>query len=446
MAVITDKGVLRIFLEEVRSHVPALEREVARLREPGLPSGAMDEVHRLAHTIRSASEMIGLVHLAEAARGLESLAAEQSGSAQFDHDRLEYGVLSIRTVLDSVQEDGSETAGEATTPQPPALDDVDEEIFGAFSTEAEQLLDQIRAQLQTLGGHAGDPAAAISAMAPLRHAVHTLKGAAGMAGLVTVSGLAHRMEDVLGMIESKILPAEPEIIDLLLSTHDLIGDVVASRGLNGALQGAFESVSERYDLLASLAAEPGAGAPTAPEDDALADVEETDESLLDTFMSEAESHMLLAGDAFRTLATAPADPQPLLAEMRRAAHTIKGASGMVGLMAVSRLAKSMQFLLDALGTRTIRYSPAIYDLLGDTFDLLEAGIGGGRKLRRQRGRLDLRRTRGRRALAGRLIAEGLLQAAEDAGQAFQEGRILSAGFDELRQQVESVAEEIVDCG
>lgn len=373
MAVITDREILRTFLEEVREHVPALEREVTRLREPGVEAGAMDEVHRLAHTIRSASDMIGLAQLAEAARGVESLAAGPARSAHSDPERLECldnGVLALRMVLDQVQEDGSITAGEAVAARPLPLDDVDEEIYGVFSTEAEQLLDQIREQLQVLGGQREDAAAALAAMAPLRHAVHTLKGAAGMAGLATVSGLAHRMEDVLGLIESKILPPEPEIVDLLLFTHDLIGDVAASRGLTAALRGAFESATERYDLLASLAAESGSAAPPAPEDDPLVEVEETDETLLETFLGEAEAQMLLAGDAFRTLATVPADPQPLLAGMRRAAHTIKGASGMVGLMAVSRLAKSMQFLLDAIGAKTVRYTPAVYDLLGDTFDLL----------------------------------------------------------------------------
>lgn len=370
MAVITDSGILRTFLEEVRGHVPALEREIARLRETGTPEDAMNEVHRLAHTIRSASEMIGLVHLAEAARGVESMASDQTWSARLNPDRfehLEHGVVTLRMALDQVRDDGSVAAGETAEPQSPALDEVDEEIFGAFSTEAEQLLDQIRGQLQILGAQTDD---SLNAMAALRHAVHTLKGAAGMAGLPTVSGLAHRMEDVLGLIESKILPAEPEIIDLLLSTHDLIGDVVASRGLNATLQGAFESATERYDLLASLAQESAATAAPSPEDDPLAESEEADESLLDTFLGEAESHMLLAGDAFRTLATAPADPQPLLAGMRRATHTIKGAAGMVGLMAVSRLAKSMQFLLDAVGAGTVRYTPALYELLGDTFDLL----------------------------------------------------------------------------
>jgi chemosensory pili system protein ChpA (sensor histidine kinase/response regulator) len=370
MAVITDKGILRTFLEEVRGHVPALEREVMRLREPGIPEGAMDEVHRLAHTIRSASEMIGLANLAEAARGVETLASDQAWTARLDPDRMEHlelGVVTLRTVLDLVQDDGSLAATGAAEPQTPPADEVDEEIFGAFSTEAEQLLDQIRGHLQILGGQPGDSA---PSMGPLSHAVHTLKGAAGMAGLSAVSGLAHRMEDVLALVESKVLPAEPEIIDLLLSTHDLIGDVVASRGLAATLQGAFESVNERYDLLASLASESAATAPPAPEDDSLAEVEETDESLLDTFMSEAEAYMLLAGDAFRALATAPPDPLPYLTEMRRASHTIKGAAGMVGLMAVSRLAKSMQFLLDAIAARNIRYTPAIYELLGDTFDLL----------------------------------------------------------------------------
>jgi len=370
MAVITDRGILRTFLEEVRGHVPALESEVRRLREPGTPDNVMDEVHRLAHTIRSASEMIGLAHLAEAARGVESMASDRTWTARLNPDRLEHlerGARTLRMVLDQVQDDGSMAGGETAEPQSEAQDEVDDEIFGAFSTEAEQLLDQIRSQLQILGGQTEE---STGAMAPLRHAVHTLKGAAGMAGLSTVSGLAHRMEDVLALIEAKTLPAEPEIIDLLLSTHDLIGDVVASRGVTSALQGALESANERYDLLASLAEESAAPAPPPPEEEPLSEIEETDESLLDTFLGEAESHMLLAGDAFRTLATAPADPQPLLGEMRRAAHTIKGAAGMVGLMAVSRLAKSMQFVLDAIGAKNLSYTPGIYELLGDTFDLL----------------------------------------------------------------------------
>ncbi len=390
MADITDKVILQVFLEEVRGQVPALEGEVARLQDRSQWRSELGEVHRLAHSIRSASEMIGLAELSEVARRVETLAGERPGRPVEDgFADLARGVAAVRMALDLVPDDGT---GEFESPAPAAAhaaDEIDEEYYGAFAAEAEQLLDQIREQLQVLGSPGG---AGGTAMGALRHAVHTLKGAAGMTGLGTVSGLAHRMEDVLAWIESKILPAEPEILDLLHFTHDLAGDVVASRGLAPSLQSAYESAMERYELLTALTQESQAAPAPEPEDDALAESEETDETLLETFLGEAEECLLASGSAFRTLAAAPAEPLPLLAEMRRAAHTIKGAAGMVGLMAVSRLAKAMQFLLDAIAAGTVRYTPAIYGSLGETFDLLaeliEARGQNGPYLNRLKGTIE----------------------------------------------------------
>jgi chemosensory pili system protein ChpA (sensor histidine kinase/response regulator) len=369
MAGTTDQGILHTFLGEVRGHMPALEREAARLREGGAGHDALAEVRRLAHTIRGASEMVGLLQLAAAARGVENLAVSQNmdGSIEAEAmERLEQSIGSMRDELGGLEGGvaGTAPADRATENN---RDEVDEEIFRAFSTEAEQLLDSIRSQLGKL---TGPGSAAAAAMEALRHAVHTLKGAAGMAGLGSVSGLAHRMEDVLGLIESGRLPAEPEIVEILVSAHDLLGDLVAARGLSGPLQEPFEAVKDQFDLLESLAAESAAAPIPAPEDAGFAEVEETDDTLIETFLGEAEAHMLSAGDAFRALAAEPGGPEHLLSALRRSAHTIKGAAGMVGLMAASRLAKGMQTLLDRVSERAVSYSPAVYQLLGDGFDLL----------------------------------------------------------------------------
>ncbi len=374
MAGTTDQGILQTFLGEVRGHMPALEREAARLHQGGAGQEALAEVRRLAHTIRGASEMVGLVQLAAAARGVEALAVSQSmdGSIEVEAmERLEQGIGSMRIELDGLEgagpmtgQPGREAAPDFAGNRP---DEIDEEIYTAFSSEAEQLLDSIRSQLGKLTEPGSGQAAAMDA---LRHAVHTLKGAAGMAGLGSVSGLAHRMEDVLGLIESGRLPAEPEIVEILVSAHDLLGDLVAARGLSGPLQEAFAALRDQFDLLESLAAESMAVPAPAPEDAGFAEIEETDDTLIETFLSEAEAHMLAAGDAFRALAAEPGGPDHLLAALRRSAHTIKGAAGMVGLMAASRLAKGMQTLLDRVAERAVSYTPAVYELLGDGFDLL----------------------------------------------------------------------------
>lgn len=374
MAGTTDQGILHTFLGEVRGHMPALEHEAARLRQGGAGQDALEEVRRLAHTIRGASEMVGLVQLAAAARGVEALAVSQSTDGSIESEameRLERGIGSIRVEIEglegAVPETGPASGGAVAGAAANRPDEIDEEIYAAFSNEAEQLLDSIRSQLGKLTEAGSAPAAAMDA---LRHAVHTLKGAAGMAGLGSVSGLAHRMEDVLGLIESGRLPAEPEIVEILVSAHDLLGDLVAARGLNGPLQEPFAAVRDQFDLLESLAAEGIAVPPSAPEEADLAETEEADETLIETFLSEAEAHMLAAGDAFRALAAEPGEPEHLLAVLRRSAHTIKGAAGMVGLMAASRLAKGMQTLLDRVSERAASYTAAVYELLGDGFDLL----------------------------------------------------------------------------
>ena len=362
MSEINDQGILRSFIEEVRAQLPALERETARLQTPG--AAALGEVRRLAHTIRGASDMVGLPRLSAAARGLETLSDPPPGATSLHPAtlaRARQDVESIRAELDNL--------GAAAPPVPQAFSDpadaVDEDIYRAFSIEAEQLFDTIREQIARLRG----PSSA-AAMAPLRNAVHTLKGAAGMAGLGSVSRLAHRMEDILALIDEGRLPAETEILDILVASHDMLGDLVAARGSTALIEDAYQSLNAQFDLLDSLAAELDQPLPPSSAEPEFAEEEETDGTLLETFLAEAETHMLSAGDAFRALAAEPSGPPDLLAVLRRSAHTIKGAAGMVGLMAVSHLAKGMQSLLDRIAEGAVRYGPATYEILGDSFDLL----------------------------------------------------------------------------
>jgi chemosensory pili system protein ChpA (sensor histidine kinase/response regulator) len=362
MSELNDQGILLSFIGEMRAQMPALERETARLADAGAGAAALAEVRRLSHTIRGASDMVGFARLSAAARGLETLTPRFSPESAIDSATLERArqqVALIRAELDGL---GS-AVPHSDPPQTPApAEAIDEDIYRAFSIEAEQLFDTIREQITRLRGPAST-----AAMASLRNAVHTLKGAAGMAGLNAVSGLAHRMEDVLGMIDEGRLPAEAEILD---AAHDLLGDMVAARGSAATVADAYQSLNSQFDLLDSLAAESPAASSPPSDDPGLAEVEETDETLIETFLAEAETHMLSAGDAFRSLAAEPSGPPELLGVLRRAAHTIKGAAGMVGLMAVSRLAKGMQSLLDRIAEGAIAYGPAVYGILGDSFDLL----------------------------------------------------------------------------
>ncbi|MFC1853494.1 Hpt domain-containing protein, partial [candidate division CSSED10-310 bacterium] len=60
---------------------------------------------------------------------------------------------------------------------------------------------------------------------------HTLKGSARMLKLLDINKIAHKMEDLLGMIKERKLPLSAEITDLLLENCDAIDEC-----LNAALE------------------------------------------------------------------------------------------------------------------------------------------------------------------------------------------------------------------
>lgn len=379
-----DPAVLHSFLEEVRSYLPALEREHERLRQDPQAPEALAEIHRLAHSIRSACEMIGLESLAGPARQVERLAEPgmfgvQAISAE-DMARLEEALDGLRQGLGGERGDAGSASPAAAVPAwapvqaagddpVPEQDPVAEDLIGTFLAEAEHLLEQMDRSLELLRQR---PNAAAEALGELRHHAHTLKGAAGMAGLETASRVAHRMEDLLGLLVAGQLPAEAEVLDLLQACHDLLADLAAARGDNRMLRPRITELLEQLNgLLALCTGQPGQEpAPTAEDSDELAAREETDPFLLETFLAEAETNLAAAGSALRELASQPADPTPHLQTFRRAVHTIKGAAGMVGLGTTSTVARKLQFLMDGILGGTASFSGDSLDAMSQGLDLL----------------------------------------------------------------------------
>jgi two-component system, chemotaxis family, sensor kinase CheA len=90
--------------------------------------------------------------------------------------------------------------------------------------EAKGYLERIASGLLTLES-APDDQAAIDAI--FREA-HTMKGAAGMVGMMRVSRLAHRLEDLLVELRDKKRRATPELTDAMLLVVDGLGRLIAS--------------------------------------------------------------------------------------------------------------------------------------------------------------------------------------------------------------------------
>ena len=88
---------------------------------------------------------------------------------------------------------------------------------------------------------------------------HTMKGAAGMVGMMRVSRLAHRLEDLLVELRAGTRRSTPELTDSMLLVVDGLGRLIASPS-SGEQDASDEAAMERL-LPVPLAAAPSSSAP-----------------------------------------------------------------------------------------------------------------------------------------------------------------------------------------
>ena len=87
----------------------------------------------------------------------------------------------------------------------------------------------------------------------------------------------------------------------------------------------------------------------------------------DGFFEEADEHTAMMEESLLTLEEQPENPEPLQ-RIFRAAHTIKGGSGMFGFTAVVDFTHRMEALLDELRNERIGVTKAVIDLLLEATD------------------------------------------------------------------------------
>ena len=89
--------------------------------------------------------------------------------------------------------------------------EISAELFEVFQEEANDHVDRIHAALRQLEKNHGDR----ELVQEIRRSAHTLKGAAGAVGLLGVTQLSHRMEDLLDAIHAGAVPLNSELLNLL---------------------------------------------------------------------------------------------------------------------------------------------------------------------------------------------------------------------------------------
>ena len=221
---------------------------------------------------------------------------------------------------------------------------------------------------------------------------HTIKGAASMVGLAGLSHIAYYVEEALEGVAAGQLVMGDETAALLQETvaqiesylGDVLSDTLRERPLLAEVTRAYRrlwGLPEKEDEVATerVLAEVEGDPPPAEEDaedvtaliGAEADrYDEVSPELLETFSLEAEDHLRNISTLLSTLARQP-ERRDALQDIRRSAHTLKGAAGAVGLRAIARLAHRMEDLLDRLYDGSLTVDPDVMDVLFTSADTLE---------------------------------------------------------------------------
>ncbi len=216
-----------------------------------------------------------------------------------------------------------------------------------FRDESARILEVLDGSLKKLQQEPQD----FEALQEIRQAILILRGAASAVEMRSVTQLAEYMEDLLGQIFASGAVVPSEVHELLTESRDALQRLIFDTG-----EHAQQSVEPLLSLYASLLQGDLDESPpeyAMPEDvgDGTGEHHENDEpvcpELFEVFREEAEDILRQIYSALGQLENA-GDDRGALQDVRRAAHTLKGAAGAVGLRQVTRLAHRMEDLLDKL--------------------------------------------------------------------------------------------------
>src|SRR5579884_3108914 len=100
------------------------------------------------------------------------------------------------------------------------------EFVSYFRDEAEELLQQIDADLLHLEDSVGTGRADGELVNSLFRALHTIKGSAGMLQFSDVQTVAHRLENLCDLLRKERMPLSESCVDILFAGRDFLTDLV----------------------------------------------------------------------------------------------------------------------------------------------------------------------------------------------------------------------------
>jgi len=224
------------------------------------------------------------------------------------------------------------------------VEPIDASMFEMFQTEVVQHASDLSSGLLELENNPRE----LERVNALMRAAHSMKGAARIVGIEQGVRISHVMEDFFIAVQQGKQTVGAAAVDVMLRAVDMLGKLAAQNAdqcstwlaQNGKI---FEQLADEIETLDNNAvdtpAAPSASIEPAPE-------EILDPSMLEMFRMEVEGYATQLNDGLLQVENAVASNETLQALMR-AAHSIKGASRIVGIEVGVELAHAMEDCLVA---------------------------------------------------------------------------------------------------
>ena len=408
-----DDGAIGAFVSELRDTIPQIAESLDAAHD-GLNPAALREAHRLLHCLKGAAAMVGLpafaylINLAE-----DRLDASLTSAAGAADDLLP----TLRGCLPQIAEYVTVAASARTTATiAPFVSALVERLSGdPTAVDAGALEKLLDIDLRELAAAAPVPTQAAdppNADLPSDVELDDAFGGAFEGAFDRFAAFDSGFDDAFEQPFDGALAAVPdETLDSLLTAlPDLPvdGAVAASDTSTGRIDltpmldgfepdwrtaftfdGSASDAFAELDLpIEDIAGDPdGVVLPGPPvRDDTRVEItattldlvpsEDIAPELAEVFAQEAAEHLQTIATIVTRLSPA-VDDRESVQELRRAVHTLKGAAGVVGYKAASRLAHCMEDLLDRLYEGTTTLTPDAVRLLATTSDTLDASINDG---------------------------------------------------------------------
>ena len=421
-----SREAIESFVDEIRDDLPRLRRAFAIMHAWPDDHVALQEAHRLTHSIKGTAALVGVHTLSEIAERQEALLEQlMAGRCAMD-DRLRDTLERMADLIESyadglltntVPEQRLLAAGielsirhsnEVGSPGPCGLEDSlsatnqpTHEGSGYGDSFRDDALGHLREMAEKLDTYRRD-LTRWDLLADVSRLAQSLQQDVESVGWQDFAQLTHHAEELLQRVLDRRVPPTENVADCLQAcvdaleqrldqelddailrqlheridelcgaeSRDVLGTVVISEAIRSAIN---EPKNTRPVLDVAVVA--AMHAPTPPESIELDDRSQLADEMLAVFNEEAEDHLRLIYSAFAELET-NAGQMGAIQDVRRSAHTIKGAAGSVGLRLVSKLSHRMEDLLEVLFSSQQPVTSSTLALLYDTTDAVQDLVHG----------------------------------------------------------------------